>query len=264
MTNVWDMKYPFPRRRHDRPASTAAKESRHPSFRSHPAGPPPSPERLRALLESHGVRLTDRVREQLWRYHQLLRKHNGDRDLTRLIGFETMVQRHYADCLILDRYLHGRWPSPLVDIGSGAGFPGLMIKLIAPETEIILAEPRPRRADFLALAIRELGLTKISVFGHKFTSRSFTQPVRGAITRAFEPLGKTLPRLSHALEIGGTAMFMKGPGAAEELREPLPPEYRLLRREAYRIPATTLDRELLIFERLPAPSAEPRTTNPAD
>ena len=212
--------------------------------------PTPSRERLGALLVTYGVRVPDAVLDRLWRYHQLLRKNNGDQDLTRLIGFETIVQRHYADCLILHGKLKGKWPSPLVDIGSGAGFPGLMIKLVSPDTEIILSEPRPRRVEFLEMVIRELGLRNISVFGHKFTSRSFTTPVQGAITRAFESIAKTLPRLGNSLAVGGTAMFMKGPGVQEELDESLPSDYRLIRDERYRIPNTTLDRALVLFERI--------------
>jgi 16S rRNA (guanine527-N7)-methyltransferase len=201
-------------------------------------------------MARHGVPLPDAVLDRLWAYHQLLRKHNTDLDLTRLIGFETMVQRHYADCMILHGMMGGKWPSPLVDIGSGAGFPGLMIRLLSPETRVILAEPRPRRVSFLETAIRELELEGVAVFGHKFTSRSFTQPVQGAITRAFESVAKTWPRLGNSLAVGGQALFMKGPGVAQELRDPLPPEYRLARDERYRIPHTTLDRALLVFERI--------------
>jgi len=211
---------------------------------------PPSRERLGALLTSHGVPLSGTVLDKLWAYHQLLRKNNTDQDLTRLIGFETIVQRHYADCLILHGKMKGQWPSPLVDIGTGAGFPGLMIKLVSPQTEIILSEPRPRRVEFLNNVIRELGLTGISVFGHKFTSRSFTTPVQGAITRAFESIALTLPRLGSSLAVGGKAIFMKGPGVNEELNEPLPPDYKLIRDDRYRIPDTTLDRALVIFERI--------------
>jgi 16S rRNA (guanine527-N7)-methyltransferase len=210
---------------------------------------PPSRGRLEELLLQHGVAMPASVLDKVWQYHQILRRNNGDLDLTRLIGFETIVQRHYADCLILHKLMKGRWPSPLVDIGTGAGFPGLMIKLASPSTEVILSEPRNVRVDFLNNTIKELGLKDISVFGHKFTSKSFQTPVRGVITRAFEPIGKTLPRLQYSLGVGGLAMFMKGPGVDEELSGPLPPGYKLLRDERYRIPKTTLDRAFVVFER---------------
>ncbi len=211
---------------------------------------PPSRARLEELLIGHGVQLPGATLDKVWQYHQILRRENHDLDLTRLIGFETIVQRHYADCMTLHKLMKGRWPSPLVDIGTGAGFPGMMIKIASPATEVILSEPRNVRVDFLNNTIKELGLKGISVFGHKFTSKSFTTPVRGAITRAFEPIAKTLPRLQNSLQIGGLAMFMKGPGVDEELSGPIPPGYKLVRDERYRIPKTTLDRAFVVFERV--------------
>lgn len=216
----------------------------------------PSKPALGQLLAQYGVRLQPHTLDQLWAYHQLLREHNHDQDLTRLIGFDTIAQRHYADCMILHGLMQGRWPSPLVDVGTGAGFPGLMIKLMSPSTRIVLAEPRPRRVQFLELAIRELGLKDISVFGHKVTSRSLTQPFAGAITRAFETVEKTLPRFGGCLGLGGKAIFMKGPKAAEEVAAFQSDEYKIIRNHAYRIPNTQLDRVLLVLERIKISSAK--------
>ena len=197
----------------------------------------------------YGVPLAPPVLDKLWIYHQFLRKHNQDQDLTRLIGFDTIAQRHYADCMILHGMMGGAWPSPLVDVGSGAGFPGIMLKLMSPDTRIVLAEPRPRRVEFLKQAIRELGLRDISVFPHKVTSRSLTEPFAGVITRAFETVEKTLPRLGGCLPVGGLAIFMKGPKAAEEVEAFRSEEYRIVRNQAYRIPNTVQDRVLLVLER---------------
>lgn len=217
------------------------------------SGPPPSKPALGQLMARYGVQLQGETLDKLWAYHQLLRKHNHDQDLTRLIGFDTIAQRHYADCMILHGMMNGRWPSPLVDVGSGAGFPGIMIKLMSPKTRLVLAEPRPRRVQFLEMVIRELGLKDISVFPHKVTSRSLTEPAAGVITRAFETVEKTLPRLGGCLPVGGQAIFMKGPKVAEELETWNNEEYRILRNHAYRIPHTTLDRVLLILERTKKP-----------
>lgn len=213
----------------------------------------PSKAALGQLLTQYGVDLPSPTLDKLWAYHQLLREHNHDQDLTRLIGFDTIAQRHYADCMILHGMMQGRWPSPLVDVGSGAGFPGMMIKLMSPATKIVLAEPRPRRVQFLEMVIRELGLSDISVFGHKVTSRSLTQPFAGAITRAFETVEKTLPRFGGCLGLGGKAIFMKGPKAVEEVASFQSDEYKIIRNQAYRIPNTQQDRVLLILERIRVP-----------
>jgi 16S rRNA (guanine527-N7)-methyltransferase len=213
----------------------------------------PSKPALGQLLARYGVHLQPQTLDQLWAYHQLLREHNHDQDLTRLIGFDTMAQKHYADCMILHGLMKGRWPSPMVDVGTGAGFPGMMIKLMSPSTRLVLAEPRPRRVQFLEMVIRELGLKDISVFGHKVTSRSLTMPFAAAITRAFETVEHTLPRFGSCLGVGGKAIFMKGPKAAEEMAVFQSDEYKVIRNHAYRIPNTTQDRVLLILERIKAP-----------
>lgn len=245
----WAMGAAKTRKKGPRPLGHSQARSQQVTRAVHGHTAPPSRGRLEELLASHGVTLPGPVLDKVWQYHGILRKNNGDLDLTRLIGFETIVQRHYADCLILHKLMNGKWPSPLVDIGTGAGFPGLMIKIASPSTKIILSEPRNVRVDFLNNTIQELGLKDIEVFGHKFTSRSFTQPLQGAISRAFEPIAKTLPRLEKSLAVGGLAIFMKGPGVDEELSVKLPSNYKLVKDERYRIPKTTLDRALVIFER---------------
>ena len=220
------------------------------------SGVRPSKPALGQLMARYGVHLQPQTLDQLWAYHQLLREHNHDQDLTRLIGFDTIAQRHYADCMILHGMMKGKWPSPMVDVGTGAGFPGIMLKLMSPATRIVLAEPRPRRVQFLEMVIRELGLKDISVFGHKVTSRSLTQPFAAAITRAFETIEHTLPRFGSALGVGGQAIFMKGPKAAEEMAAFQSDEYRVLRNHAYRIPNTVQDRVLVILERIKVPEID--------
>lgn len=222
----------------------------------------PSKIALGQLMARYGVHLQPQTLDLLWAYHGLLRENNHDQDLTRLIGFDTIAQRHYADCMILHGLMKGKWPSPMVDVGTGAGFPGIMIKLMSPSTRIVLAEPRPRRVQFLEMVIKELGLKDISVFGHKVTSRSLTQPFAAAITRAFETVEHTLPRFGSCLSVGGKAIFMKGPKAAEEMAVFQSDEYRVARNHAYRIPNTTQDRVLLILERTKVPVLD--LSRPAD
>jgi 16S rRNA (guanine527-N7)-methyltransferase len=97
----------------------------------------------------------------------------------------------------------------MVDIGTGAGFPGIILKIQNPELELTLAEPRPNRIQFLNDVIRELQLKKISVFGHKVTSNSFSSPVSMVITRALETIDKTILRSSGAVNVGTQLVFMK-------------------------------------------------------
>lgn len=215
---------------------------------------------MRELLTRSKIELAPAALDKLWRFHQLLRERNEDRDLTRLIEFESVVIKHYVDSLYVGKLT--RLPSPLVDVGTGAGFPGIPLKIGYPNIELILAEQRPRRVAFLNDAIRTLGLRNVKTFDHRVVSRSFTEPVRGVITRALEPISKTLLRTSGATDAGSQIIFMKGPGVDEELREAvreLERDYRLVRDQPYTLPHTPHERRLVIFERLTprsAPAAE--------
>jgi 16S rRNA (guanine527-N7)-methyltransferase len=208
----------------------------------------PSRASLASLLTKHGIQLKKQTLEQLWHFHQMLRASNEDQDLTRLNAFTTIVERHYADCFIINAFMES-WPDVMLDVGSGAGFPGIPLKLANPQIHLTLCEPRPRRVEFLNKVISELGLTNIEVFGHKVTSNSMRTPVKGMISRAFEDMDKTLLRMENALVPGGLAVFMKGPGYKDEL--PLRnPGFTLKKVHEYTIPQTSHRRALVVVERL--------------
>jgi len=210
----------------------------------------PSPESMDAMLRAANIPLNPQQLGQLWQYHQLIRKRNDDRELTRIVGFEPMVLKHYIDCMILARFW--RFSSPIVDVGSGAGFPGIPLKILLPSLKMILAEPRPKRISFLNEVILELGLKEIEVFEHKVVSRSFTTPVKSVITRAVETMDKTALRTSAALEMGGHLIFMKGPNAEEEIKEMnhrFKNSFKLVLDKSYTLPQSPHQRRLVVFEK---------------
>jgi 16S rRNA (guanine(527)-N(7))-methyltransferase RsmG len=220
----------------------------HPASRS---GPPPSPQRLRGMLAGAGIRLDEQALDRLWRYHTLLRSRNDDRDLTRIVGFEPMVIKHYVDCLIVGDLF--ALPSPLLDIGTGAGLPGIPLAIRYPKLHITLAEPRPRRVAFLNEARAALELRNTEVFEHKVSSRSFQRPMAAVITRALEPMEKTLARTAGCTGIGARYIFMKGPNADDDLRQVrqrFGNQLRLLLDRSYVLPRTPHQRRLIVFERL--------------
>ncbi len=209
---------------------------------------------MQKMLVNAGIDLDDQALKRLWTFHNLLRERNHDRDLTRLIGFHTIVTRHYIDCMLIGKMYD--LPSPLLDVGTGAGFPGIPLKIQNPDLEITLAEPRPRRVLFLKEAIQKLGLQKTDVFDHKVVSRSFKKPVDAVITRALETMDKTCLRTSACLGVGGELILMKGPNADEELKETqkrFAGKFRLKLDESYVLPGTTHDRRLIVLEKLTPP-----------
>lgn len=201
------------------------------------------------LLSQGGLKITPKKLNLLWSYHQLLRKRDDELDLTRLKNFEAMVVKHYVDCLYIRTLCS--LPSPLLDIGTGPGLPGIPIKIFTPSLEIILAEKRQKRVQFLEEVARELDL-EVQIYPHS-VNRTFPIPVEGVITRAVETMDKTLKRVQDFLKPGGKVIFMKGPSCEEEIRkatEDLGSLYQVKEEIEYTLPNTSHHRKLVIFERL--------------
>jgi len=213
---------------------------------------PPGLPSLRQWFEQSRLSLSEKQVQQVWQYHNLLRKRNAEYDLTRIYQFDNMVQKHYIDCALAAKMLDWRLPSPLLDIGTGPGLPGILLKIACPETEMILSEGRHKRIAFLHEVVQALGLKGIEIYEGKIYS-TFRRRVTGVITRALESIPKTLDRVRQCLAPGGSAIFMKGPSCEDELKEALREfthAYKLLQDISYTIPHSPHRRRLIVFERL--------------
>jgi len=212
--------------------------------------PTPSPESLRRLLERGGIRLRPEQLAALWEFHRLLRARNASDDLTRLVGFESIVVKHYVDSMIVGSMI--RLPSPLLDLGTGAGFPGIPLKIRYPRLRLVLVDTHARRVRFLEDACALLGLRDVTVRKLKATRESLREPVAGVITRAFERMAATIERTSGCLGPGGQLVFLKGPSVDRELEEALDLHGKavaLVRDEAYTLPRTPHRRRLVVLRR---------------
>ena len=180
-----------------------------------------------------------------------LRARNTDQELTRIIGFEPIIIKHYVDCMIVGKFLE--LPYPIVDVGTGAGFPGIPLKIRYPHLKITLAEPRPKRIAFLKEVIHSLKLKNVDVFEHKVVSRSFRTPMKAVITRAVETIDKTMLRTSGCLEVGGKLIFLKGPAVdpeISEVRKRFGEYFKLTLDKRYELPHTGHSRRLVVYEKL--------------
>jgi 16S rRNA (guanine(527)-N(7))-methyltransferase RsmG len=211
---------------------------------------------MREIFSRNGFELTPRQLDQFGTYYDLLVEHNDSLDLTRLRSFDDIVVKHFVDSIYFTEYVE--IPSPLIDIGSGAGFPGIPLKIFIPGLRLILSEPRKKRASFLETVVQKLRLTGVQIYPHMVTGLSdFT--VQGAITRALEPIDETLSRVSHFLPRGGRVIFMKGPEADSDLREISDvnrSSYSLESDLGYRLPFTDYERRIIVYVKESAATAK--------
>jgi len=201
------------------------------------------------IFERSGFALRRESYEMLWRFHQQIHEKNDELDLTRIKNFGSMVIRHYVDCAYVPKLI--QLPSPLLDIGSGAGFPGIPIKILEPRVHLILAEGRKKRAAFLEEVCGLLGLNGIEVYPHKIPGR-FQGPVAGVITRALETIPRTLQRVTSLLPDDGKVICMKGPNCGKEIEEAkkfCDEEFELEKDIPYSIQGTPYKRRLVIYSK---------------
>jgi 16S rRNA (guanine527-N7)-methyltransferase len=210
----------------------------------------PNRRSLQSIIERCGLSLSPEQYDRLWTFHGMLRSANAELNLTRIHNFENMVLKHYADSLLVLKF--EELPSRLIDMGSGAGLPGIPLKIARPGVEMILAEPRGARADFLNEVCARLGLHRVEVHAGKISPK-YTRRVGGVITRAVATIPETLDRVANCLGPGGRMLFMKGPEVDAEIaqaRETHAGAFRLVADHAYEIPGTPNARRLVVYERL--------------
>ena len=147
----------------------------------------------------------------------LLAEENERQNLVSVASLASVWQRHFADSLqLLDKVPRGT--SPGMDLGTGAGVPGLALAAAAPESSFVLMESRKRRVDWLTRAAADLGLENCRVVGARVENVE-TFPAAVIVARAFAPLGKLL-RLSARFSTPATVWLLpKGRSAAQEWAE---------------------------------------------
>lgn len=162
------------------------------------------------------ARCDDAAMERLEMLIVALREENQRQNLVSSASLEHVWQRHIADSAQLLDHV-SRETSPWMDLGSGAGFPGLVIAAMRPESKVILVESRKRRIEWLESMIERLDLTHCSVAGQRLEALE-SRPVRVITARAFAPLEKLL-RLSARFSTGDTVWLLpKGRSAEVELQ----------------------------------------------
>lgn len=200
-------------------------------------------EALQELAQRAGVPMEDRWLQAFATHWDLLVQWNRTHNLTRITGPREAAARHYLDCLV--PLLTLRTPPEFVDVGSGAGFPGIVAAVLWPEARAVLVEPARKRASFLSIAGRACGLSRVEVreprsaaelrSARVLSRATFSGGNRGELLQYVKPPGEILAwSTPHELgtwqeEVG----TWRGRGAAATLRA-----------EPYRIP--TLEERILV------------------
>ncbi|ASD64002.1 16S rRNA (guanine(527)-N(7))-methyltransferase RsmG [Bdellovibrio bacteriovorus] len=208
-------------------------------------------DRLADVFRNHGFDLVSHSqRQQLAHFYRLLMLNQEKENFTRLLKLRDVAIKHFIDSIIIMKYTDLQFP--LLDVGTGPGFPGIPLKIMYPDQQILLGEGVQRRVEFLKHVRSEMKLQKLDILGRNI-NKHCVYPVRGAITRAVEDIGNTLGNVISCLEIGGRVYFMKGPGVGPEIeaaKKDWAEYYKLVQDVAYSLPQTPHERRLVVYEKI--------------
>jgi 16S rRNA (guanine527-N7)-methyltransferase len=163
---------------------------------------------VRQLLAPFGLNLGSEQISQLIAYLELLLRWNKKINLTAIRDPEECITRHFGETLYAGHWimLNGR----LLDVGSGAGFPGLSLKIVFPDLSVTLLEPVAKKRGFLKEVARVCGMNFVEVRGERLEdfARSKSLPAYDAVTaRAVGHLEQLIPLASRCLKPGGKILL---------------------------------------------------------
>ena len=176
-------------------------------------------EELYLELEKIGITLTDKQKEQLEIYKDFLIEYNKHTNLTRIIDENDIYLKHFYDSLTIVKYIDLSNKNTLLDIGTGAGFPGMVLKIVYPNLDVTLLDSNNKKITFLKQLSEKLN---INVNAIQARSEEYIKEKREyfdvVTSRAMANLRVLLELSIPYVKVNGNFIAMKA-NASEELKE---------------------------------------------
>lgn len=195
-------------------------------------------------IEALGVRLDDAQISQLERYLDLLEKWNRVYNLTAIRERERMVTHHVLDSLAILRHVRG---PRVLDVGSGAGLPGIPLAIAGRSLHVTLVDSNQKKAAFLRQAIADLALANASVHAARIEAWDTNARFDTIVSRAFAELAEFILKSARLLTSGGVLLAMKGQYPHDEIKR-MPSKYRVRDVVKLDVPELAAERHLVIIE----------------
>lgn len=178
-------------------------------------------EKLTEKLRKIQIDISDIQIKQFYDYMNLLIEWNKKINLTAIIEPDEIILKHFIDSLTINNEI--KKGDKIADIGTGAGFPGIPIKILNPENEVVLIDSLNKRLIFLDEVINKLGLKNISTIharaeeiGH---NKMYREQFDIVTSRAVAKLNVLLEYMKPLTKIGGKCICLKGPNIEQEISE---------------------------------------------
>ncbi|MCI2111769.1 MAG: 16S rRNA (guanine(527)-N(7))-methyltransferase RsmG [Bacilli bacterium] len=172
------------------------------------------------LVSSLGpsVALSAEAVSKLRRFAALLSEWNEKMNLTAITKESEVVEKHFYDCLLPCKYLSLKGKK-VADLGTGAGFPGLVWAIVNPEASFTLIEATGKKCSFLEAAVEACGLANVRIVHKRCEEMKEREAFDVVVARAVAPMGTLLEISLPLVKVGGVFLAMKGSGGQEEFNK---------------------------------------------
>jgi 16S rRNA (guanine527-N7)-methyltransferase len=189
-----------------------------------------------------GINIAPEAQQKLLNYLALLQKWNKVYNLTAIRDPEQMVSNHLLDSLAVVPHL---WPGRWLDVGCGAGLPGVVLAIVRPDWSFTLLDSNSKKTSFVQQASIELGLNNVDVKCERIEAWQNAEKFDGIISRAFAETSEFVNSTRHLLKNGGRWAAMKG--LPEQELQRLPADVKVEQIISLQVPKLEATRCLVVL-----------------
>lgn len=206
-------------------------------------------------IKKLGINITDEMFLKLKKYYDLLVSCNEKVNLTAIIKEEDVYLKHFYDSLTLIKAVDLTKKLTLCDVGTGAGFPGLVLKIVFPNLSITLVDSLEKRIKFLDQVINELDLKDITTIHSRIEDLKCCEKFDLVVSRAVAKINILLELLCQLPKVNGYVLLMKG-NITEELKESNNAinklNYKLINTVSFTLPIENSERNIVVLQKIQA------------
>ena len=173
--------------------------------------------------QAFGVTLTEKQIEQFEKYYELLVEWNKVMNLTGITEFDEVMQKHFVDSVAAAEYVEMEKINSLIDVGTGAGFPGIPLKIVYPHLQVTLLDSLNKRIKFLDEVVDNLGLTGIETVHGRAEDAAKKAEYREqfdlSVSRAVANLASLTEYCLPFVKVGGKFVSYKSVSVDEEIAQ---------------------------------------------
>lgn len=215
---------------------------------------------FRNIFEEYSKKIAINIDEEkinkFYTYMNLIRQWNKNINLTAITDPHEIILKHFIDSLTINKYI--KQNAKIIDVGSGAGFPGIPLKILRDDIDIVLLDSLNKRINFLNEVIEKLNLQKVVTIHSRAEelakAHNYREMFDYSTSRAVANMSTLSEYLIPFIKIGGMAICMKGASVQEELEKSQRAikmlGAKIVKREEFKLPESDMERNIILIEKV--------------